>query len=278
MKPRLLGPLEPLKPDDSALVAALQSVGYSVRRESLDSVYRKMVQMLGHSHGLESIDRIRREDIVRLLCDAQIRKGAALTLAELKAIADPRDATKAFYAALQEIVAYGNAIFRRGYEFECPYCADRHWYNVYEFGEQMTCRGCEAVFQPPLETDFFYKINELYAKGLKNGGLTVLFTLRKMDLLCEAMNWHSGYQLQTDGHSFDVDLIVDCEGALTLFECKDNLPDDESALIVQLERMLKVAEAIGANFGFSTLAEVLPAATDDLLKGHEVWLRADLLI
>ena len=272
MKPRLLGPLEPPKPDDSAIIAALQNAGYTVRRESLDSIYRKMIQLLGYE-GLGSIDRIRREDILRLLMDAQIRKGRAFTVAELKAIADPREETESFYAALQEIVAYDNAIFRRGYEFECLYCLDRHWYIAYEFGEQMTCHGCEAIFQPPLETEFFYKINELFAKGLKNGALTVLFTLRKMDLLCEEMNWFSGYQLRKDGASFDVDLIVQCDGKLTLFECKDSLPKDESRLREQIEQTLGAAEAIGADYRFSTLAEETAA----LLKEHPVWLRADLL-
>jgi hypothetical protein len=230
-----------------------------------------MVKMLG------SIDRIRRDDILRLLCDAQIRKGSAFTLPELKAIADPREETEAFYDAFQEIVAYGNAIFRRGYEFECPYCLDRHWYIAYEFGEQMTCPRCEAVFQPPLQAEFFYKINDLFAKGLKNGALTVLFTLRKMETDCTEMHWFSGYQFRKDGQSFDVDLIVQCDGAVMLFECKDSLPEDESGLHEQIGRTSQVAQAIGADFRFSTLAPELPTTTTDLLRAHEVWLRTDLL-
>ncbi len=252
MQPRLLSPI-PESPTPAFLVARLESAGYQVHPTPQGQIYPHLIELFG---GFEGMNCLFDEAILRLCLNAQIRKGRAHTLEELKSIAQPQAATAQFYATFQELLHQG--IFRRGYQVTCPRCAWVGWYETAQFTENMTCIGCHVNFQPPLKIPFSFKPNHLLAQGLKNGALTVLLFLHQLRSVSAAIAWGAGYQLRRDGQTLEVDIITLLGDVLTVVECKDDF-EDETPVLAQLERGISLAHHLQADaYIFATLKAELP--------------------
>lgn len=251
----------------------LQAAGYEVSRDSKGNYYHGMLRLAGDLNGLAFL---RQETMIRLLLNAQIRKGIAYTFAELKAIALPREHAEQFAHLLQDLA--GRQIFLRGYVPKCPVCNLELWYPLSEIDEHMRCQGCRSNFQLPLELDFSYRMNQLFVMGVNQGALSVLLTALHLHRHSISMVWDANYLLKKNGEKTELDFIALCDEKLFIAECKDNFKD-AAALENQLSQGLKLAEEIGAHlFMFSTLQSAIPVPVVKLLsKRGQLLLWDDLL-
>ncbi len=232
----------------------LQTAGYQVSRDAKANYYQGMLRLTG---GLDGLQFLRQEAILRLLLNAQIRKGSAYTFAELKAIALPREQAESFARTFQELA--GKQIFLRGYQLKCPVCDLALWYSLSDIDEYMRCQGCRSQFQLPLVLEFAYRLNQLFVMGVNQGALSVLLTALHLHGRFAAMVWDANLILKKKGEHFELDFIALCDGNLYLAECKDNFKDN-NRLQNQLLQGVQLAEEIGAHqFIFATLQTALPA-------------------
>ena len=141
----------------------------------------------------------------------------------------------------------------------CPHCAMNLWYRVSDVSEVTVCQGCYRTFPLYLDAEFAYQPNPLVIDGLKNGALTILLTLLWLHQNHEqVVDWEVNIDLRKSGQTTDIDLFVNVDGKLMLWECKDNFKTDEDSrdrLTQQLECQHAIAESLHAEFGFATLAE-----------------------
>jgi hypothetical protein len=249
MKPRLI---QPSPPDDSVIIAALKQAGYQVKHDGSAALYDKMLQQFG---GVAELKILQDPAILRLLSDAQIRKGRIFTVAELWKIAQPDQHSPHFEAYVQDLVL--RQILIRGYQLTCPNCDLTEWYLPQEANEVVDCRGCLARFQLPLRVDFSFKPNTLIIKGLNNGALTWLLTLHWFFRKKDTFQWGAGYVMKKGGQSTNLDLVIMQAGRLILIECKDRLPPLE-VLGEQFTRLKQVAEDVGGVLLLATLQEDVP--------------------
>ena len=235
MKSRLIYP-EPLPPaPDAAILALLEKSGIPVKRDDSDALYRKMLLLL------DDVDMLYESYMLRLFSDAQIRTGRAFSLAELRSIAQPEADTARFYVQLQNLMDGG--VFLRGCMLKCRFCESAVWYGLHELSERLTCRECGAIFQLPLDLNFTFRLNALFAKGLKNGALTVLLMLRYLQKTENVSAWGAGYQVG----GVDIDLAALRDGKLIIAECKDAIrARDIPKVKSQLERRIEIARKISA--------------------------------
>lgn len=254
MQARLLHPASPPMASDSAIMATLQQQGYQVSVTDKNVLYRKVLTLLG---GLESIGWLYEEMMLRLCLNAQIRKGQAYSLPELKSIAQPQERTPQFYDIMAQLIAKG--IFKRGYSLSCPYCDFFTWYAL-PIAEAQSCAGCGAIFQPPLELPFAYQPNTLFSNALRNGAVTVLLFLHQMRSVSLNFTWGAGYQVSKGRHTTDLDLVTLLGDVLVVVECKDDFTDWEARTVkTQLEKTLAVADDLNADaFLFATLKPTIP--------------------
>jgi hypothetical protein len=208
------------------------------------------------------------EDYIRrLFANAQIRKGRALSFAELAAIAQPKEQTPQFNIWFMDGLRRG--LFFRGYVWECPRCLSLEWYPPGELGEGVVCRACGAIFQPPPQADLTYKPNALLTNALKNGALTQLLFLHQLRSVSEQMLWGGGYKLRGEGEEIEFDLVTLLGDVLTLVECKDHFTDP-AAVRAQLERVLGFAYRLKAEAVlFVTLNPDPPADLVDWFNGPD---------
>ncbi|MBZ0305132.1 MAG: hypothetical protein K8I82_03600 [Anaerolineae bacterium] len=254
------------------MIDRLQQAGYQVSRDSKGNYYQGMLKLAGD---LKALDFLRNETILRLFTNAQVRKGIAYTFGEIKAIALPRQQMEKFAHLVQELAS--RQIFIRGYVLHCPICDLELWYPLTDIHEQMRCQGCRSFFQLPLELDFSYRLNQLFAVGINQGALTVLLTALYLQRSSRSMVWDANYQLKKNGDKMELDFIAVCDGALVLAECKDNFKPDD--IEPQLHHYLHLTEEVRADrFIFATLKTDLPPLLLEMLANRgEVLGRNDLL-
>lgn len=261
-----------IPPDVTLMIDRLQRAGYQVSRDAKGSYYQGMLKLAGDLAGMAFL---RHEPILRLLTNAQVRKGIAYTFGEMKAIALPRQDTEKFARLMQDLA--GRQLFIRGYVLQCPVCSLELWYPLSDINEQMRCQGCRSWFQLPLELNFAYRLNHLFAVGVNQGALSVLLTALYLQRNSQAMVWDANYQLKKNGEKIELDLIAICDGMLVLAECKDNFKSEE--ITGQLRNTLCLADDIGADrFIFATLKTEIPPSIADVLENRGTLLqRAELL-
>jgi hypothetical protein len=207
---------------------------------------------------------LRDEHMIRLLSNAQLRKGHAYSYSELRQIAMP--AIEHFHQQITDLA--GKQVFLRGYNLRCPVCDLYLWYELSAAAEHIICRGCRSSFQMPIDIPFAYRLNQLFMEGLKQGALTVLLTLLRLNELAQhRFEWQASVQLGKN----DVDLIALCADDLILAECKDNFDDSSPEKVEQLRQKLQrdvdLARAIHAPlFLFATLKEEIPPEIGDFLS------------
>ncbi len=217
----------------------------------------KSHQLRGIAHLLGEMDLwhpVRDEGMVRILSNASVRKGQAYTTKQFYQMCQP---CNEFYQHLSALVE--KRFFMRGYNLVCPHCAMNLWYRVSDVSGVTTCQGCYRTFPLYLDAEFAYQPNPLVIEGLKNGALTILLTLFWLHQNHEqVVEWETNVDINKSGQQTDIDLFVNVDGKLMLWECKDNFKTDNASRakrIAQLKQQQTIAESLHAEFGFASLAE-----------------------
>lgn len=87
-------------------------------------------------------------------------------------------------STLQRLCTY--QVFFKGFKLKCKTCSSNFWYHINEVKESLTCKGCFNEFSLPVETNFYYKLNDLIknnifqSKDQRDGNLTVVRTLASL--------------------------------------------------------------------------------------------------
>jgi hypothetical protein len=200
-------------------------------------------------------------------------RGASLTTGEMYGFFEPGGDGKKFQeieSLISDMTLKG--ILIRGYTLRCPRCDLRRWYGLIELSENMTCAGCLAALQPPLEAPFHYKLNELFVQGIGQGGVSLLLTaLVLLNLGDESFIFVPGLEIHKESDRVDIDILATCNGQLVIAETKDLREglklEQIDELIGQLSSLMDIGNRIGASVVvFATLAEELPEEFDAALE------------
>lgn len=256
-----------MTPLDSFIQERFAQAGYDLEVDSKGRYYAGMWRLLGGEAHL-----LRSEPILRLLSNAQLRRGRAFTYRELLGFAQPgrKAAVEAFNRRLMALEA--RQILLRGYNVQCATCDLVAWYEPGQIGSGV-CLGCRSPLALPLELAFAFRLNQLFMEGLKQGALTVLLTLAHI----QPAAWWAGLIASRDGQKTDLDLVLHtAEGNLLVAECKDNFGRGGLARLEdQIERGARVAATVGAAYVLATLA---PAPSEAIQQFNvPVLLRGTLL-
>ncbi|MBL7165795.1 MAG: hypothetical protein ISS55_04845 [Dehalococcoidales bacterium] len=76
-------------------------------------------------------------------------------------------------------------IVSRGVEMKCPTCQLKEWYALDRLTKRWRCDGCQTEQAVPLmpdRTDWQYRVNELYARGLDQGVIDHLLLMNAVHL------------------------------------------------------------------------------------------------
>ncbi len=257
----------------------LQSAGYRVTPNAKGRYVNGLIRLMGD---LSAMDFLRDDYMVRLLSNAQLRKGKAFTYKQLQQLANPQDAIDRFQEQMQTLTARG--MFLRGYSLQCPVCDLATWYGLSEVGEHVTCQGCRFDFQMPLTLPFAYRPNRLLAEALKSGAMTILLTALWLYDQDNDLSWQTESVVHQGDLTTNIDILALMNGDLWLVECKDNFKTSDRALddlLEQLRAGLKIADDIGAKQSlFATLyAKTVPERLTEFLATNDITLlaRTDLL-
>lgn len=190
-------------------------------------------------------------------------------------------------------------LVRRGCALTCRHCDLTEWYGISDLREFVECVGCAEAFQlTGLRLDFFYRINELAKRMIREGGLAVFSTASALDAMGAGQNLHLGGNLtriSERGHFAEVDILSLNRDAFAIAECKDYADLTNRQFLTEvaesLAKTVAVAPIIGAQIVvlgitsarwnselFATVAETaIPAAETGLavhliLNGQLHWL------
>jgi hypothetical protein len=144
-------------------------------------------------------------------------------------------------------------LVRRGFALTCSHCDLTEWYEVSNLREFVECAGCGQPFQlRGLRLDFYYRINELAARMVREGGLAVMST-------AAALTAMGGQNIQLGGdlsaivpasYSAEIDVICANREALTVAECKDyediTIPKYLEQLSESIDALIQVAKDLKA--------------------------------
>ena len=249
------------------LLEILQDKQYGVNEAPQGRYIKGLVPLLG---GQFALGVLREKYMVRLFSHAQIRKGSAYTLKQLRQIATPDAEMPHFIEQLTQLTAYG--IFIRGYQLQCPTCDLDVWYALDDVAEKVVCQGCRVPFQLPMQLDFAFRPNRLLMEATKSGALTVLLTLYHWLQDSPITLWFAGLEVSKNGQTTDIDLLAQREDGLFMAECKDNFKLDEvNNLLAQLRLGKSIADSIGASYTFATLHNgELPAKLQDFCNNNNI--------
>jgi hypothetical protein len=254
------------------LLELLHAANYQAELSAKSKYMKGLLPLL---RGQYELGILQHEEMLRLLGNAQIRKGRAYSLRELVQIANPQGETNRFIRQIASLASSG--AFIRGYGLQCPHCDLDTWYPLDGVAEWVTCEGCRQLFQLPLELDFAFRPNRLLMEALKSGALTILLTLHHWLQDSPVTIWQSNIEISQEMMNTDIDLLVQREDGLFMAECKDNF-DDLRELEAQLAIAHYVAKEIGARFVFASLGEI-PQELRAFLALHKIPLlsRKELL-
>jgi len=256
----------------SPLHQQLQQAGYRVTANAKGRYVNGLIRLMGD---LSAMDFLRDDYMIRLLSNAQLRKGKAFTYKQLQQLANPQHDIDRFLEQMQMLSARG--MFLRGYGLQCPVCDLEAWYSLSDIGEYVTCQGCRFDFQMPLTLPFAYRPNRLLAEALKSGAMTILLTALWLHARDDEVVWQTESVVHQGDLTTDIDILARVNGELWMVECKDNFKSSERALDDLLEQMRagqQIASDIGAEQSlFATLyTQDLPDRLTDFLAGNNITL------
>lgn len=237
---------------ESRFVTPFEKAGYSITQEAKARYLHGMICAIPDMPLLEAFVFLRRDYWIRLFSSAALRKGNAYTVKELRQMAHPGDAFADFLHDLRFIVA--QHILQRGYRLACDTCGLEGWYALRDAATTpCRCEGCRQPIFLPLELDFAYRLNPLFAIGFNNGALTIFLAA----LALQPEKYDFCAIVRKNALLTDIDLLVWRQEKMYLIECKDHLPE-ETALRDQLAKLAHLARDGSAQAYFATLVESIP--------------------
>jgi hypothetical protein len=249
-----------LPSDEDVFVALFESKRYRAVQTDKCRYARGVTGLIG---GLEGL-RIWRGGGVRDLFYAMHDGTTSYTPREMMTFLKPgRDATGQAYSMVTDLALKN--VFLRGYKIQCPVCDLARWYAVSDFAETMPCTGCLTPLQPPVEAPFRYRLNDLVARGLDQGTMSLMLTVLFLESLAEASFMYVPGLEVSQIRKTDIDLAASCDGHLILAECKDlrggagrqTIKD----IIEQFDSLVEIARDVGAEIVLlSTLQPTAPPA------------------
>ena len=215
--------------------------------------------------------------IVKLLSNAQLRKGNTLTADQMiRAVKPGEDSARLTRAATQ----IAKAIFQRGYTLECPDCGMVDWSPLYELvinssgtpSYHFVCRGFTHPFQLPINAQLEYKLNPLVREAVKDGGLTLLNALITLNQEVKSSerfrDKYVAVEVKNRHLHTDIDLLLILKDSGLLVECKDNFQTTDEA-VAELQRTIEtglmLADTLGYQYVFATLQDEVPLAIQQQL-------------
>lgn len=250
------------------LLAALRRRGYDVKINSKGHYFAGIHRRLT-AHQLRA-NVLLQPALLRLLSNAQVRKGRAYTLTEMLPIALPADAAESAQFAECITQLQDASLFLRGIRAKCEVCHLNHWYALDELPQQLNCLGCGEYLKLPLDMQFAYRANPLLCEGLKSGLLSVFAVMQQK---CYGHYW-DGANVCVDIRKDDIISDIDAMYRGCIYECKDNFKTTDAALAgleAQLSIQKRIADDIGAQLYFATLYQgEIPARLQQFLTAHDI--------
>jgi|GEM_PF-3347430 len=156
-------------------------------------------------------------------------------------------------------------VLLRGYWISCPECDLSRWYSLEDISERMECAGCLSTIQPPLEAQFHFRLNELFVRGIQQGSIPLLLTIRFLSSVAtESFIYLPGAEVARESQRFDLDALCVCNGSLIIVESKSFLRSLASSTMTEvvgkLRATVEISESLGAEaIVLSTLLDNKPA-------------------
>jgi len=260
----------------------LQQHGVSAKPTEKTKMLQGLLHLLKAVGDLTVLDYWRDPAWVRLFCSANLRKGQAYTVVEIRQIAQPRATTPAFMEQFAKLVE--QQVFRRGFNLSCEICGLTHWYSFQEAAHiPLLCQGCRQPLSFPLEQPFAYQPNSLLCGALKNGIITEILVLLWAQRQWADFAFHANVELRAEDISAEIDLVLRLpDGSLHLVEAKDDFSASQpiEGLSAQMEAMGLLARELDAQLIFATLYEGdFPATVANFFTENSICqLRTDNLL
>jgi Holliday junction resolvase len=246
--------------DDEVFGSLFESKGYSVAQTDKCRYARGVTGLLG---GLGELKIWRSRGVRDLFYE--MRDGtSSYTPKEMMMWLKPGSELGKAYSMVTGLAL--KKVFLRGYKLQCPTCDLTRWYAVTDLAETMPCAGCLTAFQPPVEAAFRYRLNDLVARGLDQGTMSLMLTVLFLKSLAgESFMYVPGLEVFKTRKS-DVDIVASCDGHLILAECKDLRAGASRQtvkdVIAQFEALIDIARDVGA--GVALLSILQPSVPDEL--------------
>lgn len=266
-----------LPTSNKLVVTACENAGYDVQL-GYNARYEGIMRLVGN---IDQIKFLQNKDVLRLFLDKDFIQGTAYSLTKMLKKLQVKDG-KLFIEAIR--ILANKQIILRGYNLECPVCMVNDWYDLTSIHETMTCQGCRSIFQMPLNADFAFRLNVLFAERNNQGAISTLLTLALLHSASRnGFHWQADIVLHREQEklSINLDLVSMCDGALVVAECKNRfLPEKAKSdsnlyrqkiteLKDQLIKCIKTAETLNADvFLFCTLEENIPDEIIQFIEGE----------
>jgi hypothetical protein len=259
--------------DDAIFISLVKSKGYQAVTTDKCRYARGLIRLIGGQEELIIWRDVGVRDLFYRMSSAR----ECYTPREMMTLLKPgREKLDESYSMIANLAL--RQIFLRGYKIHCPACDLTRWYEIADITEAMSCAGCLTRLQPPLEAAFHYRLNDLVARGLEQGTMSVALTL----LFLKALSMSSFmYVPGVEVHKLlktDIDIIGSCDGHLFIAECKD-LRDGASAstinsVLTEFVKLIELALSVGAEMVFLSVLrpdvpEVLEKKIEALKKKHK---------
>lgn len=251
-----------LPPDDEVFGALFESKRYRVAQTDKCRYARGVTGLLG---GLEELKIWRNAGVRNLFYE--MRDGtSSYTPKEMMTWLKPGAEISQAYSMVTELAH--KKVFLRGHKLQCPTCDLTRWYSVADLAETMSCAGCLTAFQPPVEAAFRYRLNDLVARGLDQGTMSLMLTVLFLESLADASFMYVPGLEVFQTRKSDVDIVASCDGHLLLAECKDlrfgSSRQTIKDVIAQFEALVEVVRDVGAEMVFLSILQ--PKAPEELSR------------
>ena len=249
--------------DDEVFLALLNSKGYGAITTDKSRYTRRLIELVGGLAKLKIWQNTGFRELFQRMSDGK----QSYTVTEMVSlVGSTASSVDTVYETVAELAL--RKVFLRGYKLQCPACDLTQWYEMAAVNESMACAGCLTSLQPPVDALFRYRLNDLVARGIMQGtmsvGLTLLF-LRSISHT--SFMFVPGVEINKR-RKVDIDIIGSCDGQLFVAECKDLRQGATRAttksVIEQLTTLVDIAVDVGAKMVF--LSILRPEAQPALLR------------
>jgi hypothetical protein len=156
---------------------------------------------------------------------------------------------------LEKLCSY--QVFFKGFNLKCKNCSSTFWYHINDIAESVACKGCLQEFTVPVESNFYYKLNDLiknnmfHTKDTRDGNLTVIRTLISLQKSTTDFNYLPQIDLLKNYRNArpytDLDIICIVDGKLFIGEAKHTSRaffDKNSQKLTCLDTLAAIAQEI----------------------------------